>query len=224
MCDSADEHSPVSRPGRRTVIGLLIAAAAVCPWRTDRAFAKTRMERTPAQIEGPYYPLDWSGDIDSDLVVVKGRTSPAKGDVLHVRGIVTDGAGAPVVGATIDIWQTDARGIYLHPDDEQPDRVRDPNFQGRGRTTADASGAYAFRTIRPVPYDRRTPHIHFKVSHPRHRTLVTQMYQAGDPLNERDGVLRRLSAAQRRLLIIPYERADAIEPGARLATFNISLG
>lgn len=223
MCGPADEHGGDERPLRRAVVGLLIAAAAL-PWGLGRASARARMERTPAQTEGPYYPLDWSGDIDNDLVVVTGRPAPAKGDILHVRGVVTDGAGEPIEGATVDIWQTDANGIYLHPDDEQPGRPRDANFQGRGRTRTDASGAYAFRTIRPVPYERRTPHIHFKVSHPRHRTLVTQMYQAGDPLNGRDGVLRRLSEAHRRLLTIAYEPADAIEPGARLATFNIVLG
>jgi protocatechuate 3,4-dioxygenase beta subunit len=211
------------RSVRRSLVGLLIAAV-VMPWSVGRAAAQGSMPRTPAQTEGPFYPLDWSGDIDNDLVVVAGRPGPAKGDVLHVRGLVTNSAGEPVAGATVEIWQTDANGIYLHPEDERPGRRRDVNFQGRGRTQTDASGAYAFRTIKPVPYDGRTPHIHFKISHPRYRALTTQMYQAGDPLNARDGIVRRLAEAQRRLLMVAYEPADGIERGARLATFNICLG
>jgi protocatechuate 3,4-dioxygenase beta subunit len=220
---AGSETEDEMRSMRRSLVGLLIAAVAL-PWSVGRASAKERMVRTPSQTEGPFYPLDWSGDIDSDLVLVAGRPAPAKGDVLHVRGLVTNSAGEPIAGATVEIWQTDANGIYLHPEDERPGRKRDVNFQGRGRTQTDASGAYAFRTIKPVAYEGRTPHIHFKISHPRYRALTTQMYQAGDPLNARDGIVRRLAEAQRRLLMVAYEPADAIERGARLATFNICLG
>lgn len=210
------------RATRRSLVGLLITAAAM-PWSLARADAKERIPRTPSQTEGPYYPLDWSGDIDSDLVVVTGRPAAAKGDVLHVRGVVSNAASEPLAGATVEIWQTDANGAYLHPEDPAS-RRRDANFQGRGRVQTDSSGIFSFRTIKPVAYEGRTPHIHFKVSHPRYRTLTTQMYQLGDPLNARDGIVRRTAEAQRRLLMVAFEPADAIERGARLATFNICLG
>ena len=79
----------------------------------------------------------------------------------------------------VEIWQCDANGIYNHPGDSGQ-RRRDAAFQGYGRTKVDAGGRYAFRTIRPVAYPGRTPHIHFKVHAPGVGRLTTQMYVAGE--------------------------------------------
>ena len=68
----------------------------------------------------------------------------------------------------------------------------DPNFQGFGSTTVAEDGAYRFRTIEPVPYPGRTPHIHFRILAPGLEPLVTQMYVAGQPLNSEDGLYQRL--------------------------------
>ena len=99
----------------------------------------------------------------------------------------------------------------------------DENFQGYGQTISDAAGGYRFRTIRPVPYPGRTPHIHFAVSGPGFPRFVTQMYVAGEPQNERDGVLMSVPDPDARArLIVPLE--PAAEPGALAATFDIVLG
>ena len=72
-------------------------------------------------------------------------------------------------------WQADARGVYLHPADPGFSR-RDANFQGYGRTVTGPDGGYAFRTIRPVPYAGRAPHIHVGVAAPGRAPLVTQLW------------------------------------------------
>jgi protocatechuate 3,4-dioxygenase beta subunit len=178
---------------------------------------------TPRQTEGPFYPLDWSGDADNDLVVVRGEAARALGQVAHVSGRVLDAAGAPVRDAAVEIWQCDANGRYLHPGDAPFfGGKRDAGFQGRGRMMAGADGAYRFRTIRPVAYSGRAPHIHFRVRRAGREVLTTQLYVAGDPLNERDGLYRR--EANRAALTAAFVPANGIEPGALAATFDIRLG
>src|SRR5437868_11524538 len=84
-------------------------------------------------------------------------------------------------------------------------------FQGFGQTTSDGEGGYKFLTIRPVAYTGRTPHIHFVVAAPGQRRLVTQMYVAGEPQNERAGVLLGVrDPAARSRLIAPVQPAPEI--------------
>ncbi|WP_431285266.1 hypothetical protein ACQW02_10900 [Humitalea sp. 24SJ18S-53] len=179
---------------------------------------------TPRQTTGPFYPVDWSGDIDGDLVRVTGAAAQAQGIVTHLRGQLRDTAGAPLRGAMVEIWQCDAFGRYLHPRDRQDGR--DAGFQGRGRVVTAADGSFAFRTIRPVPYPGRTPHIHVAVARPgAPPALITQFYVEGDPGNERDGLFRGLrDPAQRAALLLRLEPADGIEPGALLAVRDIVIG
>jgi protocatechuate 3,4-dioxygenase beta subunit len=61
-----------------------------------------------------------------------------------------------------------------------------------------------FRTIRPALYEGRTPHIHVKVKLARRELLTTQLYVEGDPHNGGDGLWRRLSAADRAALTVPF--------------------
>ena len=179
---------------------------------------------TPRQTPGPFYPVDWSGDVDADLVQVAGEAARAQGIVTRLRGRVLDARGAPVSGALVEIWQCDAFGRYRHPRDRQDGR--DPGFQGRGRAPAGPDGSYASPTIRPVPYPGRTPHIHVAVAVPGSGPpLVTQFYLAGEPLNERDGLFNSLGdPRQREAVLLRLESADRIEPGALLATRDVVLG
>lgn len=179
---------------------------------------------TPRQTLGPFYPLDWSGDADADLVRVAGAEARAMGTVTHLRGRVLDARGGPVEGAVVEIWQCDANGLYRHPNDRPG--ARDAGFQGRGRAAAGPDGGFAFRTVKPVPYPGRTPHIHVAVAAPgRARPLVTQFYVAGEPLNERDGLFDALrDPLAREAVLMRLEPADRIEPGALLAARDIVLG
>jgi protocatechuate 3,4-dioxygenase, beta subunit len=211
--------------GRRGLIAGVSAAATMALLPTSSSLAQGKLTATPRQGEGPFYPVEWSGDIDADLVVVRGEAAQAIGQVTHVSGRILDPAGRPLSGAVVEIWQCDANGIYRHPRDGGAGRSRDLGFQGRGRVTSDATGRYAFRTIRPVAYSGRAPHIHFKVALADQRALVTQMYVFGETLNAQDVVLNNIrDRRQRDSVIVRLLPADGIEPGALAGAFDIVIG
>lgn len=212
--------------GRRALgtTGLALASWAVLPARASAQSARPeRLPPTPRQTAGPFYPVDWSGDADADLVRVAGEAARAQGIVTHLRGRVLDVRGDPVPGATVEIWQCDAHGRYRHPRDRADGR--DAGFQGRGRAVADAGGGFAFRTIRPVAYPGRTPHIHVAVAAPGRETLVTQFYVAGESTNARDALFASLrDPVLREAVSLRLEAADRVEPGALLAVRDVVLG
>jgi protocatechuate 3,4-dioxygenase beta subunit len=136
---------------------------------------------------------------------------------------VLDSQGRPLAGALVEIWQCDANGNYLHPR-SGGSGPRDPRFQGYGRTLTDASGGYHFRTIRPVPYPGRTPHIHFKVGRDGSELLTTQMYVMGEPMNARDFLFGRLDPDERERVAVALSPADTLESGSLSGTFDIVVG
>jgi protocatechuate 3,4-dioxygenase, beta subunit len=210
--------------GRRHVIQGLAALTTLSLVPAARSAPAPALVATPAQTEGPFYPTDWSGDIDSDLVRVTGAAAQAQGQITHVLGRILDTSGAPIQGAAIEIWQCDATGIYRHPRDTHWLRERDAGFQGRGRALAGTDGAYAFRTIKPVAYPGRTPHIHFAIIAPGRAPLITQMYVEGEPLNERDGILNGIrDARQRDSVIVKLEPGERLDERALIGTFDIVL-
>jgi protocatechuate 3,4-dioxygenase beta subunit len=213
---------PLDRRPFLRAAGALIASAAL-PLAPARA-AAARIA-TPRQTPGPFYPTRFPDDVDNDLVTVAGQREPAQGQVTLVAGQVLALDGRPVRGAQVEIWQCDIHGRYHHVDSSWQTQGRDDNFQGYGRTVTDDDGAYRFRTIKPVPYSGRTPHIHFAVSGSGIARLVTQMYLAGEPLNERDPVLSHIRDPRARAAVmVALEPADGREPGALGATFDIVLG
>lgn len=204
---------------------LLASAAAVAALRSLPAHAA--LLPTPEQTEGPFYPLTLPLDSDNDLVRVAGRPERAAGTILHLGGRVLDPDGRPIRDARLEIWQCDAFGVYHHPRD--PRGPADANFQGFGSTLAADDGAYHFRTIEPVPYPGRTPHIHFKIAGPGFEELTTQMYIEGHPLNERDFLYQRLGTERARAAVSArLEPAPELEPeiqnGVKRAIFDIVLG
>jgi protocatechuate 3,4-dioxygenase beta subunit len=201
--------------GRRGFIG---ASAGLVAAGTIPACAQSATT-TPPQAEGPFYPLDLPLDDDNDLVQVADRGEQAAGQVLNLGGRVLGPDRTPAPGLRVEIWQCDAFGVYHHPGDRRG--PADPNFQGFGHTVADDQGAYRFRTIIPVVYPGRTPHIHFKILGAAIEPLTTQMYVAGNPENERDGLYRRLGKASELVTV-------ALEPDGESGTmrgfFDIFLG
>jgi protocatechuate 3,4-dioxygenase beta subunit len=163
-------------------------------------------------------------DSDNDLVRITGHERQASGTVTHIHGRILDSDGRPVSEARIEIWQCDSHGRYHYVDDRTSPPL-DPDFQGYGRTVSAADGGYRFRTIRPVPYPGRTPHVHFAITTPRGSKLVTQMYVAGEPLNEHDPILADIrDPGARDRIIVPLNPALQVEPGALAGTFDIVLG
>lgn len=190
--------SPAALLRRRTVAAALVAAPAL--WLGPRAQPAASRRATPAQTEGPFYPVVLPRDSDHDLLRNGALTYP-EGQSAWIEGSVSDLAGKPVAGAQVEIWQCDHAGHYHHPGDG--DRA-DRRFQGFGRVTVGADGSYRFRTLRPVAYAGRTPHIHVKVKLGQRELLTTQLYVAGDPGNPRDFLWRSLGEADRAALTVPF--------------------
>src|SRR5262249_9336937 len=183
---------PIHTPSRR----LFLASAAVPLLTAPGAFANylDDLTKTPPQTEGPFYPNKLPLDTDNDLIIVNENMTRAIGDITHLTGKVLDAKGNPVRNALVEIWQCDAKGVYLHTNDSGPKKdIQDKNFQGFGRFLTGSTGEYYFRTIKPVPYPGRTPHIHFKIKKAERHLLTTQCYIKGHPGNEKDGIWRAVS-------------------------------
>lgn len=179
---------------------------------------------TPAQPLGPFYPDPLPLDQDNDLLRVGDAASQASGTVVHLHGRVIDLRGRPLQGARVEIWQVDANGIYLHSQGGERAR-RDLNFQGYGRYQTASDGRYRFRTLRPVAYPGRAPHIHFAVTLPGQPRFVTQCYIRGERLNARDGILNAIDDPKRRgRLIVPFVPLAGSTVGEQVARFDIVLG
>lgn len=208
---------------RRTVLaGLGFGAVTLATGRLAGAACMA----TGHQIDGPFYPLVPPVEQDADLTQVPGGSGRAAGEVIEVIGQVRDVKCQPVPGCIIEVWQANAHGRYAHPRDEPKGRPLDANFQGYARIATDKEGFYRFLTIRPGSYAAigdwiRPPHIHLTVHAPFNPSLTTQMYFAGDPLNEKDLLQTELSPEQRATLQVAFDtkRAD----GVRVGTFNLVL-
>jgi catechol 1,2-dioxygenase len=153
-------------------------------------------EATESTVLGPFHVVKSPVRELGDTIDLVGTGQP-----LLVRGRVLDVAGLPVPGAVLDVWQANDQGFY---DVQQP--AVQPRGNGRGLFTADADGAYWFRTIvpsyYPIPTDgpagdlltatKRHPyrpaHIHFIVTAPGCRTLTTHLFVAGSEYIESDAV------------------------------------
>jgi protocatechuate 3,4-dioxygenase beta subunit len=201
-----------------TAAGLALPAF----WTVRGAFAEA-LQLTPAQTEGPFYPDRLPLDTDNDLILVNDGITPAIGDVTHLTGRILDADGKPIKNALVEIWQVDGRGVYLHTADHHAQR--DANFQGFGRFMTDSTGKYYFRTVKPVPYPGRTPHIHFKIKRPGGYDFTTQCYIKGHPQNNRDGVLRGIRDPRALdSVMVDFTPIKDSKLGELAATFDIVLG
>ena len=187
------------------------------------AFAE-ELTLTPRQTEGPFYPDRLPLDTDNDLLIVNDTITPAAGEVTHLTGRILGPTGEPLKNALVEIWQCDANGAYLHGRTANDDR-RDKNFQGFGRFLTGSTGEYYFRTIKPVAYPGRTPHIHFAIKVPGEERLTTQCYIKGEPRNARDGVLRGVRDEKQRASVqVPFEPIKDSKIGELAAKFDVVMG
>jgi protocatechuate 3,4-dioxygenase beta subunit len=171
---------------------------------------------TPSASEGPFYPTVGMRypDIDNDLVKISGEVEQAGGEVVRLAGRVLDRDGKPIEAARVEIWQCDVRGRYLHRGD-RGGKSRDRSFQGFGHDLTGADGGYSFRTIMPVPYPGRTPHIHVKVLVAKRERLTTQFYLPDHPDNARDWLYQRIPEARRQQVTMNFVDGER-EPTALL--------
>ena len=126
---------------------------------------------TPQQEMGPFFPYHDIKDKDHDLTMIDGHSARAVGELIYVRGQITDQQCQPVAGAIITVWQANAAGRYRHEYDTSSAQA-DPNFQGWAMLKSDDNGHYGFKTIKPGAYGSRTPHIHFQVAKRGYHELV----------------------------------------------------
>lgn len=204
--------------------GLISTAALMVLPLKSNALESCLNDKTPAQTEGPFYPVNEQVDTDSDLVQVEGATRTAIGKIVLVEGLVTDQHCQPVQGALVEIWQACHSGRYNHPSDTNTASL-DPYFQYWGKAVTDANGKYKFRTIIPGAYPAnsdwvRPPHIHFKISRLGYIELITQMYFAGQSLNQKDLVLQRLKKSDQQKVIVEFKSVDGALP---VGTFDIQI-
>ena len=205
---------------RRSFLRNTAWAAAL--FSTPGLFAE-QLTRTPPQTEGPFYPDKLPLDTDNDLLVINDGITPAVGEVTWLSGRVTTRSGEPIHNAVVEIWQVDNHGAYLHSGTDNKDK-KDKNFQGFGRFLTGSTGEYLFRTIKPVPYPGRTPHIHFALKMRGRDKFTTQCYIRGEPGNERDGILRSIKDPKvRDSIIVPFAPIPNSKVGELAATFNIVL-
>ena len=203
--------------------GLTISSALF----TERGAFAEQLIRTPIQTEGPFYPDKMPLDTDNDLLVINDEITPAVGDITHLSGRILDARGEPIRNAVVEIWQVDNNGNYLHTKGTNPQNggKRDGNFQGFGRFLTGSTGEYYFRTIKPVPYPGRTPHIHVMVKVKGQEKFTTQCYIAGEAHNKKDGVLQGVrDVKQRESLIIPFTPIKDSTIGELKVKFDIVLG
>lgn len=207
---------------RRQFLGEVMALGAAA-YFSPGVFAQ-ELTRTPAQTEGPFYPDRLPLDTDNDLIVINNATTPAVGQITHLSGRVLDARGNPVRNALVEIWQVDNAGAYLHSRSGNRDN-RDANFQGFGRFLTGTTGEYYFRTIKPVPYPGRTPHIHVAVKIRGRASFTTQCYIRGEMRNDRDGVLQAIrDRAARESLIVDFAAVPNSRINELAARFDVILG
>lgn len=199
-------------------------AAVAAAFSSTAGLLAEELVRTPRQTEGPFYPNHLPLDTDNDLLVINDATTPSIGEVTYVSGRILDAKGEPIRNALVEIWQCDASGAYLHSGTSNADK-RDKNFQGFGRFLTGSTGEYLFRTIKPVPYPGRTPHIHYKVKRAGKELLTTQCYINGHPGNEKDGIWRGIrDEKQRAAVTVDFAPLKGSRAGELAAKFDIILG
>jgi protocatechuate 3,4-dioxygenase beta subunit len=184
---------------------LTATASGACASLALPALASSR-RALAAMTDGPFYPPSrWresgplKGDWDADLTRVEraGRVQTARGEHLGLLLRLADTKDRVVDNAQIEVWQCDVQAQYRHPSVDLTDGAFDPGFQGFGAARTGADGVVLMRTIRPVAYPGRTPHIHIKLRHASFGEFTSQLFVAGDAGNARDFLWRALPEAQR---------------------------
>ena len=210
---------------RRFLVHALAGSAAF--FAVPGAFAEA-LSLTPRQTEGPFYPDHLPLDTDNDLLRINDGTTPAIGEVTHLHGRVRDVKGDPIPNAVVEIWQVDSNGIYIHSGSGGlTGPKRDDAFQGFGRFLTNRKGEYYFRTIKPIAYGPRTPHIHMAVLRGNDRVLTTQCYIKGEPKNQNDFVIKRGIGDDREklaLLVADFKPLPDSKAGELVARFDIVVG
>lgn len=215
-------NAPVISPNRRHFLSALTLGSAGL--FAPGAFADELL-RTARVEEGPFYPDKLPLDTDNDLLIVNDALTPAVGEVTHLSGRLLDAKGDPITNALIEIWQVDSQGVYLRDRPAHGEKF-DHNFQGFGRFLTGSTGEYYFRTIKPLPYERRPAgHVHFAVKVKGKEKWTTQLFVKGAPGNQVDQIYQSIRDPKARESVtvdfVPVKNSRAGELAAR---FDMVMG
>ena len=173
---------------------------------------------TEATVFGPFFVNDAplienGGDIAGE----------GSGQACWVEGTVRDSDGNPVAGARIEVWEADDDGFY----DVQ---YTDGRVAARAHLFSDADGKYSFWGLTPTPYPiphdgpvgkmleatgrspMRASHLHFMVTAPHKRKLVTHIFVEGDELLKSDSVFGVKQSLVKKFRL---QTADVATPNGR---------
>lgn len=210
---------------RRHALAALASLPLAAGFDAAQAQPAGELRSTPRQTLGPFYPRNAAERpraTDADLVTVDNGRVLGKGTPLYLTGRVLTRRGAPIVDALVEIWQCDANAVYHHPAGGAESQ-RDPHFQGYGHTRTDSAGAFHFRTIRPVPYPGRTPHIHVRVGAAGWPPLPTQLYLEGHAGNAQDFLYRQLDDAERAAVTLRLQPTQSAHPLAQATQLTAAV-
>ena len=210
-----DPRAPRPNNLDRTLRRTLVAGLAATPWlgHARGAGATGDLAPTAPQSLGPFYPraaAERPGEIDNDLLRFDGTRLLTRGRPLYLAGRILDRRGQPQRDALVELWQCDANAVYHHPAGGAV-AERDPHFQGYGQARTDEAGRFHFRTIEPVAYPGRTPHIHVRVVAAGRSPLGTQLYLAGNAGNARDFLFRTLDPREQAALSLTLRPSKEAE-------------
>ena len=205
-------------------------------WKLHPAAAPSQklvpLKQTLSEITGPVFGHNKVKALDADLTKNAAKKGyEAIGERLVLTGRVMDESERPVPNTLVEIWQTNAAGLYSHKGD-QHDAPIDPNFYGTGRCVTDKDGRYRFVTIRPGSYPItrlgnlwRPAHIHYSITGGSFaQRLITQCYFAGDPMMDSDFVYQAVPDKEARdRLVAQFDPEHTVKGWAIGYNFDIVL-
>ena len=183
---------------------------------------------TPSQTVGPFFSLGLDRPEWNDLTAGNPAQAPL-GERIIIEGRVTDGDGAPVPDAVVEIWQANAAGRYAHPEDRQSDKPLDPSFRGFGRCATDADGHFHFTTVKPGPVPGRgnslqAPHINVLLfSRGLLIHLHTRIYFEGEAANAADPLLSSIEDVKVRNTLVARREGGGQSGGPARYRFDIIM-
>ena len=197
---------------RRTVLSSILGY-----FLTKPLYAKLLCPITPSQPKGPFYKKNILNVLD---MTNKGK---ALGEIIEIKGIVSNAQCRPEHSCTIKIWQANSFGKYNHKNDLSINQI-DPNFVGYNKIKTKKNGSFKFTTILPGPYKVsknivRAPHIHLLIKTKGNKELITQLYFKNNLYNKNDFLFKRLKKKELLEVSLKPKKYSKIKTG----TLNINL-
>jgi protocatechuate 3,4-dioxygenase beta subunit len=159
----------------------------------------------------------------NNLAKKVGSFFRAYGEIIFIKGTISDSFGVPIEGAIVEIWQANAAGKY-HTLLDQDSEFVDQYFNMSGRAISDNLGNYDFITIMPGANLGRAPHINFNIYHPRFGKIETEMYFEDHPYNSSDYQYLAYEDEDRKMLTAKVRRTDFYDRNSiKICTFDIVM-